>query len=242
MIITVGTLIKDSMGLINAVEIDETPSTTAMATALRAANAMLGRWATQRLLLRATTAVAFNTVVGQAAYTIALSGADITANKPLSIQSGAIKDGGMYYPLDVFTKDQFDSLTDRDTSQARPVYVSYDPGAAQQTVQTGTISLYYKPDKVYPITLDVDAYLTEFVNLTDNITLEPVYYEAVIYGLAVRLFRRYSDDKTPMPVDLAKIAHDALNNLRTLNSERIQAMTDLPGGGGVYNALTDSYQ
>jgi hypothetical protein len=243
MIVTVGTMIQDAMGLINATEMDETPSASEMAKALRAANAMLGRWATQRLLLRATTAVAFNTVVGQETYTIGLSGATITAAKPLSILSGDVKDSMMHYPLVAIPKDQLGAFGDREVSQAMPTHVSYDPGAAQQAVHTGTITLYPVPNKVYAVTLDADAYLTELVNLTDNITFEPVYYEALLYGLAVRLFRRYSDDKTPVPVDLAKIAHDSLNNLRTLNGVRMQMTTDLPGsGGGVYNALTDSYQ
>jgi len=242
MIVTVGTLIKDAMGIINATEMDETPSASEMNTAIRAANAMLGRWATQRLLLRATTAIPFNTVVGTAAYTIGLSGATITANKPLSILSGDVKDGTMHYPIVAIPKDQLGSLSDREVSQAMPTHVSYDPGAAQQTVQIGTITLYPVPNKVYAVSLDADSYLTELVNLTDNITFEPVYYEAFIYGLAVRLFRRYSDDKTPVPVDLAKIAHDSLNNLRTLNGVRMQMVTDLPGsGGGIYNALTDGY-
>lgn len=242
MIVTVATLIQDAMGLCNATEIDETPSASDMAINLRAANAMLGRWAAQRLLLRAVSPITFNTVAGQYDYTIGASGANITAAKPLSIQSASIKDGTMNYPVSVLPKEAFDNLVDRETSSARPVYVTYDPGAAQQTVHTGTISLYCIPDKVYAVTLGVDAYLSELVNLTDNITLEPVYYEAFIYGLAARLFRRYSDDKTPVPADIARIAHDSLNNLRTLNSERIPVRIDLPGcSSGGYNVLTDGY-
>jgi hypothetical protein len=63
------------------------------------------------------------------------------------------------------------------------------------------------------------------------VAFEPAYYEALIYGLAVRLFRRYSDDKTPVPQDLASIAHESLKNLKNLNSERIPSMLDLPSLG-----------
>lgn len=242
MIVTVGTLIQDAMGLCNATEIDETPSASDMATNLRAANAMLGRWSAQRLLLRAVTPIAFNTVAAQYEYTIAASGANITAAKPVSIQSGSVKDGTMTYPLEVYTRELFGGLIDRETSTARPSYLSYDPGLAQQTTHTGTISLYPIPDKVYAVTLSVDGYLTELVNLTDNITLEPIYYEAFIYGLAVRLFRRYTSDKVPLPADLANIASSSLDNLRTINSERIPALMDLPGSRGGYNILTDGYK
>ena len=241
MIVTVSDLLKDAMGLANATEIDETPSSSEMAIALRVANVMLGRWATQNLLVRSDTKTTFSTVAGQASYTIGASGADITASKPLRIHSGYVTDGSIDYPFDVFTKEMYDNLSDKSVGTGLPTYVMYDPGLAQQTVQKGTLYLYPSPDKVYSVKIEGKTYFTEFVNMTDTVVFEPAYYEALIYGIAVRLFRRYSDDKTPVPADLAAIAHESLKNLKNLNAERIPAMMDIPGVKGVYNALTDSY-
>lgn len=241
MIVTVSDILKDAMGLCNATEIDETPSSSEMNTALRAANMMLDRWATQNLLIRSDTTTAFNTQANKASYTIGASGADITASKPLRLHSGYVTDGNIDFPFDVITREMYNNLSDKGVSTARPTHVAYDPGDAQQTAQKGTLFFYPTPDKVYAVKLETNTYFTEFVNYTDTVTFEPAYYEALIYGLAVRLFRRYTDDKTPVPADLARIAHDALNNLKTLNSVRIPASMDIPGVKGVYNALTDSY-
>jgi len=240
MLVTVSDILKDAMGLCNATEIDETPSSSEMAVALRAANVMLGRWATQKLLVRASTTVAFNTVANQAAYTIGASGANITASKFLRLDSGYVTDGNIKYPLEVFTQEMYNNLGDRSVVGGRPVYVAYDPGAAQQTAQMGTLFLYRTPEKVYPVVLEGSIYFTEFVNFTDTVSFEPAYYEALIYGLAVRLFRRYTDDKTPVPADIAGIASESLKNLKNLNAERVPAQLDLPGIGGGYNVLTDS--
>jgi hypothetical protein len=240
MIITVGDILKDAMGLCNATEIDETPSSSEMAIALRAANVMLGRWSAQKLLLRADTRITFSTVADQASYTIGSSGADITSVKPLRINSGYVTDGGIDYPLDVYTGEMYDNLIDKAVSPSRPAYVAYDPGAAQQTAQKGTLYFSGAPDKVYTVTLKGSIYLTEFVNFTDQVSFEPVYYEALIYGLAVRLFRRYSDDKTPVPADLTAIASESLKSLKSLNAVRVPAMMDLPPTTGRYDALTDS--
>jgi len=240
MIVVVSDILKDAMGLCNATEIDETPSSSEMATALRAANVMLGRWAAQSLLVRAGTTITFNTIANQAAYTIGASGADITAAKPLRINSGTVADGSIVYPLDVFTQEMYNNLGDRGVAVGRPIYVAYDPGAAQQAVHTGTLSLYYTPNKVYSVVLEGTIYFTEFANMTDTVAFEPAYYEALIYGLAVRLFRRYNDDKTPVPMDIVNIAHESLKSLKNLNAERVPAMMDLPGIGGRYNVLTDS--
>jgi hypothetical protein len=240
MIITVSDILKDAMGLCNATEIDETPSSSEMAVALRAANMMLGRWATQNLLVRMGTTITFSTVASTPSYTIGASGADITAAKPLRVTSGYVRDGDTDYPLEVITREMYNNFSDKSVATARPQYVVYDPGAAQQTVQTGTFFLYNAPDKVYSVRLEGSIYFTEFVGMTDAVSFEPAYYEALVYGLAVRLFRRYTDDKTPVPQDIALIASESLKNLKNLNSERIPAMLDLPGVGGGYNVLTDS--
>lgn len=241
MIVTVSDLLKDAMGLVNATEGDETPSSSEMAIALRVANVMLGRWAAQNLLVRSDTKTTFSTVAGQASYTIGASGADITASKLLRIHSGYVTDNSIDYPLVVLTKEMYDNLGDKSLGTARPEYVMYDPGLAQQTVQTGTLCLYSAPDKVYSVKIEGKTYFTEFVSMTDTVAFEPAYYEALVYGIAVRLFRRYSDDKTSVPADLVSIAAESLKNLKNLNAERVPAMMDLPGVGGGYNALTDSY-
>lgn len=240
MIVTVSDLLKDSMGLCNATEIDETPASSEMAIALRTANVMLGRWATQNLLIRSDMEVTFSTQVGKAAYTIGASGADIVSPKLLRLSSGYVTDGNIDYPLDVFTMEMHNNLGNKNVARGRPLYVAYDPGAAQQVAQTGTLYFYYTPNKAYSVLLEGSTYFTEFVNLTDLVSFEPAYYEALIYGIAVRLFRRYSDDKTPVPADIAFIASESLKSLKNLNAERVPAMMDLPGVGGRYNILTDS--
>ncbi len=241
MIVTVGDILKDAMGLCNATEIDETPSSSDMNVALRAANVMLDRWATQNLLVRADTQISFSTQVNKASYTIGASGADITASKPLRLHSGYVTDGNMDYPLDVITKEMYDNLDDKNVGTSRPTYVVYDPGAAQQTAQKGTFFFHHTPDKVYAVKLEANTYFTEFVNYTDPVAFEPAYFEAIVYNLAVRLFRRYTDDKTPVPADLASIAMESLKNLKNLNAVRVPATMDIPGVKGIYNVLTDSY-
>lgn len=240
MIVTVSDILKDAMGLCNATEIDETPSSSEMAVALRAANMMIDRWSAQHLMLRSNTQLVVPLTAAKATYTVGASGADVTAGKPLRILSGVVTDGGVNYPLDVYTQEMFNNLVGQGISSGRPVYVAYDPGEAQQAAQKGTLSFYFTPDRSYTVRLEAQMYLTELVNFTDSISFEPAYYEALIYQLAIRLFRRYSDDKTPIPADLTLIASEALKNIKTLNAERVVASFDLLGRRGRYNILTDS--
>ena len=242
MIMTVQDLLTDALGLINTTAADETPSTSDLNVAMRAANVMIDRWSSQQLMLRSTDEITFTCIAGQAEYTIGPSGADITKPKPLSVQHGFLTDSDIDYPLDVISRELYDSYQDKNVSQSRPDAIAYDPMDAQQTVPQGTFYLYYTPDKAYPVTLQVFSYLTEFVNLSDNVNFEPAYYEALIYNIAVRVFRRFHAATVVIPPDIEKIAHESLSNIKALNSTRILAGCDLPGARvTVYNVYTDGY-
>lgn len=242
MTLTVEQILKDALGIINANEIDETPSDSDMQIAMRTANIMLDRWSSQHLMLRSTDTLVFNTVGDQASYTVGSTGADITAAKPLNIQSAYVTDSNIDYSLDVIDKSVYDGFQDKNVSLTRPQYICFDPNDAQQTSQKGTFYLYATPDKTYSVTCEVDSYLTEFVNLTDTVSFEPAYYEAIIYNLAIRLFRRYHPITAQLPQDVALIALSALNNIKTMNSTRVPSALDIPGAGRqTYNIYTDGY-
>lgn len=242
MIVQVQDILKDAMGLIGTIEIDETPSSSEMGLALRTANVMLGRWAAQRLLMRSTTPLSFPTVSGKSTYTIAASGADITGSKPIGISSAYVLESGSTNDnLGLISIELYNSLEDKDISTGKPYYLAYDPGNTQQAISTGTFYLYAIPDKVYTIKCEIDGYLTEFVNLTDTITFEPIYYEALIYNLAIRLFRYFHGNKAQIPQDVVAIASNAIENLKNINSVTPIAFIDYPGKKNNYNIMSDSW-
>lgn len=233
-------VLKDAMGLVNAIEIDETPSSSDLSIVLRAANVMIDGWSSQNLLLRSDTTITVPLVAGVAGYTIGSSGADVTAPKPIKITSAYITDASMDYPLEIVTKALYDTFEDKNVSQSRPEYLAYDPGATQQSAQKGTVYFYHTPEKSYTVSLECQAYLTEFVNFTDTITFEPAYYEPLIYNLAVRIFRRFSDDKTPIPMDIQVIANEGLTRLKAMNATQVISGVDLPGKNARWNVYTDT--
>ena len=241
MIITVADVLKDSMNLCGALAAGETPTTDEYALMLRTANVMIDRWSSQRLLLRSTHSVDFTLTINDKTYTIGLSGADITANKPTKVYSGYTVDlAGMRRSMEIVDQSFFNSLADADLVYGQPIYLAYNPGDAQQAAQKGTLSFYSTPDKAYTCHLEVDAYLTEFVNLTDAITFEPAYYEALIYNLAVRAFRFFRDASIPVPQEIVGIATNSLTNLRTMNSVQIIAGMEFPGKMDTWDIYSDN--
>lgn len=242
MTLTVLQLLSDALGLIGAIEIDETPSSSELEKARRTANVMIDRWSSQHLMLRSSSSIVFTTTPNQASYTIGLSGSNIIASKPLRINYATVTDNSIDYSLDVIPKSLYDSYQDKNVTFSRPNAIVYDPDDAQQSVQKGTLYLYYTPDKAYTVTLDVDLYLTEFDSFADTVNFEPAYYECIIYNLAVRLFRMYNGPNVVVPSDIMLIANNSLNNIKVLNHERVMADCDIPGSVKTsYNIYTDSF-
>lgn len=238
MILSVQDMIKDAMGLIGATEMDETPSASEMTTAMRIANVMLGRWSIQSSIIRSPDTLIIPLQAGKNSYTVGLSGADVTSKKPIEIMSGFYRDSSLLdSPVEVIPLNIFESLSDKNINRADPVYVAYNPGTTQQVSQTGTIYVYPAPSGADTLYLKVTAQLDQFSSLTEEITMEPSYYEALIYNLAVRIFRRFHTSGE-VPSDIVAIANSSIRNLQASNSTRVPAQMDFVVGSG-YNIYTD---
>lgn len=231
--------LKDAMGLIGATEIDEVPSSSETAVAMRVANVMLGNWSSKRLLLRSPRMVTIPLVSGKNTYTIGLSGCDITTGKPLTITSGYYRgDNGVDEVISIISLEQYNNLGVKST-MSEPECIAYDPGSEQQTSHRGTIYVYPTPSQGGTIFFQCTQYISEISNLTDTLLFEPAYYEAFIYNLAVRLYRHYHTSGD-VPGDVVAIAGNALQALRTMNSQKTLASSDFSGGRR-YNVYTDGY-
>ena len=86
--------------------------------------------------------------------------------------------------------------------------------------------------------------LTDFTGITDTVTFEPVYSEALSYNLAVRIWRRFRPINQDIPLDIIHFAEDSLRTIQRLNSTIPRESMDLPvqKSGTGYNILSDTEQ
>lgn len=246
MILQVKDLIKDALGLIGAIAIDEEPTTSEYSHGLRTANVMIDGWATQRLLIKSLTSVSFTLTPGIGIYTIGPVGADtatskhITSARPIRVSSAIYRDqANIDNYIEIIDKATYNNLGDKTSSSGRPLYLCYEQSDTQQTDATGTVYIYTLPDSAYSLSMETYGYLTEFSTITDTVTFEPAYYEALIYNLAVRLFRYYRPATIPIPIDIAGIAATRLDGLKTMNSTQTISVMDLPDNNSAYNIYSD---
>ena len=237
-----------AMGKCGATRINELPRPYELTTGLMLANMMLGAWSAERCMIRSTSQDHLTLTAGKSAYTVGPSASyDLNTSKPLTIIGAFIRDQySIDLPVDIVTRDTFDAYEDKQFAQARPISLYYDPGSTQQSTLAlpsgyGTINLYYIPDAslTYTLYFDSDKYLTDFVNLTDQINMEPVYYEALVDGLALRMFRHFHGPEVPIPLDMEDAAAASKRRVMTLNNKPVIARIDVPGRAvGQYNIYT----
>ena len=234
-------IIKAAMGIIGSIAIDETPSASEMNLGLKTLILMLELWSARGLMVRGTTQENFPLVAGQAAYTIGIGG-NFNTSKPVAILSAFIRDANLIDTgLDIITQEEYDGMGDKAVSQARPMALCYDPGYAQQAVQTGTVRFYYTPDNstAYTVFMQEQKQLNDFSTLTDTVTFEPKYGEAMAYNLALRLWRYYHEEQATIPGDILQLADRALCVIEKTNAVQYHAPMEVPGRKGVYNVYVD---
>ena len=240
MIIQVQQLIKSALQDIGAVAKSEAATADEMTDGLQKLNFMIDAWSVRSLMVLGTILEGFPLSAGKAAYTIG-TGGDFNTSRPSAISDAFVRDGNSEDTgLDVIDRDEWDAITDKAISTGRPQALFFDPGTTQAAVQTGVVNVYPIPDASSPYTLYIGEQkgLTEFAGLTDNVTFQPAYYEALEYNLAIRLWRQYHEDARPIPPDIVGLAREALRVVETMNAKQVTAAIEAPGKRAPYNIYT----
>ena len=72
-------------------------------------------------------------------------------------------------------------------------------------------------------------------------TFQPAYYEALLYNLAVRIYRSFFKHSKPIPPDVVDLAREAKRVIERMNDNRVHMQSDFPAKKGTYNIYTDGW-
>ena len=243
MFATTNDIINAALRICGAIAKGEQPTADESNDALQSLNLMLDHWSARRLIVRATIQYSHALVANQASYAIGAAATWNTA-KPITVTSAFIRDSNnVDEPVDVISREEYDSYGDKAITASRPVAICYDPGAAQQVNQQGTILVYPMPDAstTYTLFMQMQNSLNDFTTLTDTVTFEAKYGEAMKYELAKRLWREYHESHEPIPGDILNFAERAMCVLEKTNHVLPRAAMEIPPRKSVFNIYTGDY-
>jgi hypothetical protein len=229
MAIKVKAILRRALQVINAVEIGTEPTADEYALALEFFNDLLTGQDGQKLFYFSREE--FSTVAGQVEYTIG-SGGNFDTARPVRINSAQIKDPSSNTEWDVYVIPQniYDNHALKNT-QARPYQLFYNP-----EYPLGKIRLFFVPEKIYTLRLNLMKELVEYDSINDDFALPNPYRRMMTFKLAEECADAWG---FPVPNGVARIARQAEKVVRRINlanniedAELDRTLQVMPGRGG----------
>lgn len=213
---TVLQLGRDGLALTNAVGADQTLTADESATVLRVFNDLVENWSTQSLAVWGQANQTFNTVNGQAVYTIGTSGADWTATaRHIAIDDPAYSViNNVTFPCVSIGQDQYNRIAVKGQAQEFPDYYLF-----VNDFPTGRITLWPVPNAVTPITFSINRVLTQATAIGQTVSFPPGYAKAFKYALGVELAPEFGKDIANYP-GVLKVAQDSFGDIKRVNKKK----------------------
>lgn len=210
------TLIHDALGLTNSVGVDQTLTADEVSDSLRAFNDVLEEWSLMDLAVYGQANQTFNTVAGQATYTIG-SGGNWNTVRPVRINEPAYSTiNGVTFPYVNVNQQQYNLIGYKaqpgggtDVGQSY-LYVNEFP--------LGLVTLWPVPNAVFPITFSIDRVLSSVSNAATTLTFPPGYAKAFKYCLAVELAPLFGTKISEWP-DVIALQKQTLGSIKRANKK-----------------------
>lgn len=230
------TLIRGALGLVNAVGVDQTLTASETDDGLSAFNDLLEIFSTRNLAVYGTANQTFNTISGQAVYTIGVGG-NWSAARPERISGGYSVVNDVSFPITSMTQEEYNAIAFKGQTQTFPfryLYVNDYP--------LGLVTLYPTPSAVTPITWTMDRVLSAVSSAGTTLSFPPGYAMVFKYKLAVMLAPMFGKKIRDYP-DVVQIANESFADISRANKKRrlmsFDAFTTPPGFSPVLGPFPD---
>ena len=197
--ITRDELISGALRKLGALSQGQLPSSIQYQEAAQALNLLVKSWETIGMPLWALRTTAIPLTLNQNTYDIGI-GKTINTDKPLKIIQAWNRDltSNIDIPMRLITKQEYNILGNK-TSSGNPIQIYYEP-----LKDYGTIHLFPTPSSSFITNNEVyivyQRPFEDFNSSTDVPDFPQEWYEAILYGLAVRLAPEYG-----IPIDQRQV-------------------------------------
>jgi hypothetical protein len=193
-----------------------TASTTEMADAFAALNALIDGWNAEQLAVYAIDRQVYSLTSATASYTIG-TGATWDTARPAKIEAAHVIVGSptIERPVKVCTAPEWAAIAFKgETSNLGPTSLFYEALSP-----TGTVYVSPIPSANMSIVLFVWAQLAQFAAQSDTVTLPVGYVRAITFNLAVELSQTPRFSRFPMDAGVAQKAAEFKAAIRELSAQ-----------------------
>ena len=205
-------LITDALQELGVVGAGDSLEPEDAAFGLRKLNSRLEVWSNARLTFPVLQEVNV-TLNGGASYTIGPGGSPVTARPLAVVHATAVDAGGLEYPVDVLTQNEWDAIVQKDVTGGPPEAVWY------KASDTNGVLYVYPKASSYTLKLDVQGVLASFASTSTSVTLPEGASVALHLALADDMAAAYG--KTTPP-DVRRRAAGAMHAYKRTNHAPIR--------------------
>lgn len=195
---------------------------------LSALNSMLSSWSNESLHIYARTWENFPLSGGIDTYTIG-TGQTFNTVRPIYIVNAYVRNGGVDYPLQAITDEQYQDIQFKSIQSTWPLYYNYDNG-----YPVAKLRFYWVPSTDSTFYMLSEKQLNTFNAVTDTYDMPPGWEEALRYNLAIRMAPEFGVRPDPL---VLRNADDAKMNIKKAVSKNRQ----LPYAGNDINRKQNIY-
>ena len=212
----------------------ETADSDQAADALVSLNDMISSWANEAAMIYQVATDIVTLQSGKNDYTIGAGAYDINTTRPLKVLQAFIRMNSIDYPVEVVSREQYQSIILKSLQSQLPTILYYDTGYPSSTVR-----LWCSPNQANDLHIDSLKPFSGFATLSDTVSLPPGYERALRLNLAVELMPEYQvrNDKLDVMAMEAKAGIKRTNHF----PEKLSFPSAIPTGhNGRYNIYADT--
>lgn len=203
-------IIKRAMRLCRVYDIGQEPSADEAQDGLDALNAMLDSWSTERLMVYVNTSVSVPFAIGVSSHTVGPTG-DVVTPRPVQVTEATyVSYNGIDYPIQLINQEEYNALPLK-TIQGIPSFLY-----ANMELPNVTLYLFPTPGQNVTLKLVSQDALTEFPDLTTDVSFPPGYEKALAYSLAEEIAPEFGVQLDPQVVKTAMISRKKIKRINTV--------------------------
>jgi hypothetical protein len=216
--VTAGVLVRRSMRLLGVIATGETPTADEMNDGLGSLNDLLQNLSLQNLAVYDAATQTFQTVAGQALYTIGPSG-NWNTWRPVRISGNpTCTFNGVDFPVDLIGQDEYDMIglkTQQQPIVEKMLYVNENP--------LGLITLWPIPSGIVNITINSDRVLTNVDSISTSMIFPPGYLLMMRYALAILMAPDYG---VTVSQEILGVASKSMADIKRANKVKRRSTFD----------------
>lgn len=234
-ITTASDICQNGLEEIGVLAAGETMTAEDGAFSLDRLNLLIDQWAAQRLQMYTVTRTTWTITSGTASYNVAV-GQVVNRARPVYIERIRFQDTSLTpiqeYGLDPLTEDGYANIPNKTLTSLWPSAAYYNP-----TFPNAVITLWPVPtSSTLQGVLYAPTAITQFIALTDSLSLPPGYKRMMVKMLAIDLAGPYTRD---VPQALKDDASDALAAVKVANKRLVDLRLDAGALGDRYGVYWD---